>query len=101
MLLLLLILCVLSVFIVMWETERYSTSEGSQLEVCLIRGDPFGPDLVTPALFNVNTASLEAQGMTPPPPPPLSPSLPIPPSFLSSPSHLILPLPSYLCQITH
>ena len=90
MLLLLLILCVLSVFIIMWEMERYSTSEGSQLEVCLIRGDPFGPDLVTPALFNINTASLEAQGMTPPPPPPPPPPLSPHPSLfplLSLPSH--------------
>lgn len=47
----------------MWEMERYSASEGSQLEVCLIRGEPSGPTLVASALFNINTASLEAQGM--------------------------------------
>ena len=47
----------------MWETESYSTSEGSQLEVCLIRAEPLGPTLGASALFRINTASLEAQGM--------------------------------------
>lgn len=47
----------------MWETVSYVTPERGQLEVCLVRREPLGPGLVVPALFSVNTASLEAQGI--------------------------------------
>ena len=69
--------------------------------MCLVRPEgSFGPSLVTPALINVNTASLEAQGMTPPPrhPPVFSPSLPIP-AILSSPSHFIHPTELFMSEL--